>query len=68
MENVIARVRAVPVPSRSSSSTTARSTARAKFLRSLVEEQSDLVIRFHEINRGKGAAIRTALAAATGDV
>jgi len=37
-------------------------------LRSLAEEQKDLVVRFHEINRGKGAAIRTALAEVTGDV
>ena len=28
----------------------------------------DLVVRFHEVNRGKGAALRTGFAAATGDV
>ena len=28
----------------------------------------NIVVRFHEVNRGKGAAVRTGLAAATGDV
>jgi glycosyltransferase involved in cell wall biosynthesis len=37
-------------------------------LQAMVETENDLIIRFHERNRGKGAAIRTALAAATGDV
>jgi glycosyltransferase involved in cell wall biosynthesis len=37
-------------------------------LRSIEKEQPDLIIRFHDVNRGKGAAIRTALAEATGDV
>jgi glycosyltransferase involved in cell wall biosynthesis len=31
-------------------------------------EQSDLKLLFHEANRGKGAALRTGFAAATGDV
>lgn len=37
-------------------------------LRKLAETEKDLKIRFHDVNRGKGAAIRTALAEATGDV
>jgi glycosyltransferase involved in cell wall biosynthesis len=37
-------------------------------LRALGERDPSLKIRFHEVNRGKGAAIRTALAEATGEV
>ena len=37
-------------------------------LRKMGEEHSDLKILFHEVNRGKGAALRTGFAAATGDV
>lgn len=36
-------------------------------LRSLAAEQPELTVRFHEVNQGKGAAIRTGFAAATGD-
>lgn len=37
-------------------------------LKKLAESETDLIIRFHDVNRGKGAAIRTALAEATGEV
>lgn len=37
-------------------------------LRGLAQGDKSLKIRFHEVNRGKGAAIRTALAEATGEV
>ncbi len=37
-------------------------------LKRLAETDKNLTIRFHEVNRGKGAAIRTALAEATGEV
>ncbi len=37
-------------------------------LERLASEDPDLIVRFHEVNKGKGAAIRTALAQATGDV
>ena len=37
-------------------------------LKGVAETEKDLIIRFHDVNRGKGAAIRTALAEASGDV
>ena len=37
-------------------------------LRKMAAEQADLKVLFHEVNRGKGAALRTGFAAATGDV
>ena len=37
-------------------------------LKKLAESETDLIIRFHDVNRGKGAAIRTALAEATGEI
>ena len=37
-------------------------------LKKMSGEHSDLKVLFHEVNRGKGAALRTGFAAATGDV
>ena len=37
-------------------------------LKQLSAEHSDLKVLFHEVNRGKGAALRTGFAAATGDI
>src|SRR5262245_58657384 len=34
----------------------------------MLPPSSDLVLKFHPVNRGKGAALRTGFAAATGDV
>ena len=39
-----------------------------ELLRSLAERREDLTVIFHEKNRGKGAALRTGFAAATGDI
>ena len=37
-------------------------------LQKMGETQADLKLLFHEVNRGKGAALRTGFAAATGDI
>jgi glycosyltransferase involved in cell wall biosynthesis len=39
-----------------------------EFLRELDDRRSDLTIRFHEVNRGKGAALRTGFDHAAGDI
>jgi glycosyltransferase involved in cell wall biosynthesis len=40
----------------------------ATLLRTLQEEHPEWVVLFHEVNRGKGAALRTGFARATGDM
>jgi glycosyltransferase involved in cell wall biosynthesis len=37
-------------------------------LEKMAAEQVDLQVRFHDVNRGKGAALRTGFQAATGDI
>ena len=37
-------------------------------LKKMVDTQTDLKVHFHEVNRGKGAALRSGFAAATGDI
>lgn len=37
-------------------------------LENMGKEQADLKVLFHEVNQGKGAALRTGFAAATGDI
>jgi glycosyltransferase involved in cell wall biosynthesis len=39
-----------------------------EWLQDLAREQPDIIVRFHETNRGKGAALRTGFAEAGGDV
>jgi len=39
-----------------------------EWLEDFTRERPDVVVRFHEVNRGKGAALRTGFAEASGDV
>jgi len=68
VENVIARVRAVPVKTEIILVDDCSRDGTRDLLKRLAADDASLKVFFHEINRGKGAAIRTALAAATGDV
>lgn len=68
VENVIARVRAVAVKTEIILVDDCSRDGTRDLLKKIGEADPTLKIYFHEINRGKGAAIRTALAAATGDV
>ena len=68
IERVISRVREVGVKTQIVLVDDCSSDGTRDILRRIAETDKDLVIRFHEVNRGKGAAIRTALAEATGEV
>jgi len=68
IRDVIDRVRSVPVRKQIILVDDRSVDGTRDILKSIAEEQPDLVVRFHEVNRGKGAAIRTALSHATGDV
>ena len=68
IREVIQRVRAVPIDTEIILVDDCSADGTRDVLRALAESEKDLKIRFHEVNRGKGAAIRTALAEATGDV
>jgi glycosyltransferase involved in cell wall biosynthesis len=68
IRTVIERVRAVPLPTQIILVDDCSVDGTREILRSIADEQKDLIVRFHEINRGKGAAIRTALAEAVGHV
>jgi len=68
IREVIERVRSVPVKKQIVLVDDHSVDGTRDILKSVEKEQPDLVIRFHDVNRGKGAAIRTALAEATGDV
>jgi len=68
VHEVISRVRSVPVRTQLIIVDDFSVDGTRDILRRLTEEDPQLVIRFHDRNRGKGAAIRTALAEAVGDV
>jgi glycosyltransferase involved in cell wall biosynthesis len=68
IHEVIARVRSVPLSKQIVLVDDCSTDGTREVLQGIAEKEKDLVIRFHEQNRGKGAAIRTALAEATGHV
>ncbi|MBS1819482.1 MAG: glycosyltransferase family 2 protein [Acidobacteria bacterium] len=65
--SLIERVRAVDIPKEIIVVDDCSTDGTANVLRSL-PPSSDLTLRFHSVNRGKGAALRTGFQAATGDV
>lgn len=68
LEALIDRVRAVPLDKEIVCVNDASRDGSAVILDRLLAEGKIDVVRHHPINRGKGAAIRTAIEAATGDV
>jgi glycosyltransferase involved in cell wall biosynthesis len=68
IERVIERVRTVGVKTQIILVDDCSVDGTRDILRKIADTEKDLTIRFHEVNRGKGAAIRTALAEATGEV
>lgn len=68
IETIIAQVRSVPVRKQIICVDDCSSDGTADILRAMKAAGTIDVLIFHEVNRGKGAAIRTALAASTGNV
>lgn len=68
LEHLIERVRAVPMDKEIVCVNDASRDGSAEVLDRLLAEGRVDVVLHHPVNRGKGAAIRTAIAAATGDV
>lgn len=68
IETIVAQVRAVPVRKQVICVDDCSKDGTGEILRSLRAKNLIDVLIFHEVNRGKGAAIRTALAASTGNV
>ena len=67
IDEIIRRIQAVPIDTEIVIVDDASSDGTRQRLTELKGEQ-DLKVMFHEKNRGKGAALRTAIAAATGDI
>src|SRR5438093_2450938 len=67
IREIIDRVRAVDVDKEIIVVDDCSSDGTRDVLRSLAP-RLDLAVQFHDVNRGKGAALRTGFAAATGDV
>ena len=68
IRDVVDRVRSVPIDTQIILVDDFSVDGTRKVLEEMAETEKDLIIRFHDVNRGKGAAIRTALAEATGDL
>jgi len=65
---LIDQVRAVPIRKQIILVDDCSSDGTGDMLREWQQAQPDLTILFHEVNRGKGAALRTGFAHATGDI
>ena len=67
IEQIIERVRAVPIEKEIVVVDDCSSDGTRGVLKTMTSA-ADLIIRYHAVNQGKGAALRTGFAAATGDV
>jgi len=68
IHEILRRVRAVPIRKQIILVDDRSTDGTADVLRELARTDDDLTVAFHEVNRGKGAALRTGFQHATGDV
>ncbi|WP_337177346.1 glycosyltransferase family 2 protein [Paludisphaera sp.] len=68
IHEILRRVRAVPIRKQIILVDDCSKDGTADILRELARTDDDLTIAFHEVNKGKGAALRTGFQHATGDV
>ena len=65
---IIDRVRAVPIPKQIILVDDCSKDGTREPLHQMAQSESDLTIAFHEVNKGKGAALRTGFTLATGQI
>ncbi len=68
IHEILRRVRAVPIRKQIILVDDCSRDGTADVLRELARTDGDLTVAFHEVNKGKGAALRTGFQHATGDV
>jgi len=68
LHEILRQVRAVPIAKQIILIDDCSTDGTRDLLRQLQESQNDLTVVFHERNRGKGAALRTGFAHATGQI
>jgi len=68
IHEILRRVRAVPIRKQIILVDDCSRDGTADVLRKLAEDESDLIVAYHTVNQGKGAALRTGFKHATGDV
>lgn len=68
IHEILRRVRAVPIRKQIILVDDCSKDGTADVLRELARTDDDLTVAFHEVNQGKGAALRTGFKHATGDV
>jgi glycosyltransferase involved in cell wall biosynthesis len=68
IREIVRQVRAVPIPKQIILVDDCSTDGTREVLKQWEATESDLTIQFHEVNRGKGAALRTGFALARGQV
>ncbi|ADV64004.1 glycosyl transferase family 2 [Isosphaera pallida ATCC 43644] len=68
IDQILARVRAVPIRKQIILVDDCSTDGTRERLKYLARTEPDLTVEFHDVNQGKGAALRTAIKLATGDV
>lgn len=68
LHEILRQVRAVPISKQIILVDDCSTDGTTDLLRKMAEEESDLTVVFHEKNQGKGAALRTGFAHATGQI